>query len=79
LLALETFVKKVSTIDSDDLNALCFYLSLVYRGIVQSKIDNYTFTEKKLQMWRLTNDVRFSIEFADCLTDDAVNLDTVKC
>jgi len=30
-------------------------------------------------MWRLTNDVRFSIEFADCLTDDAVDLTKVRC
>ena len=30
-------------------------------------------------MWRLTNDVRFSIEFADCLTEDFKNPGTVIC
>lgn len=55
-------------VEERDLAAVYFYLSLVFRGIVNSKIDNYTYTKKKLQMWRLSPNTRFSFEFTECLS-----------
>lgn len=67
------FIDKVRDIIEDkDLPALYFYLSLIFSGIVNSKIDNFTYTAKKLQMWRLSPETRFSFEFAECLSSKEV-------
>ena len=69
---LDIFVEKVrTTVEDWDLPALYFYLSLAFRGIVTSKIDN-AYSKQKLQMWRLSATSRFCFEFSECLSTHKV-------